>query len=294
MASEDQHHRAARGAAPTPSAARVAAQHARRTRARRRGRRGRGLRSRAGRSSRAHIIGVVVSDTTSEIRIATDSVTANSRNSRPTMPPISRIGMNTATSDTLIDSTVKPTSRAPRERGLAAAACPRSMWRDDVLQHDDRVVDDEAGRDGQRHQRQVVEAVAGEVHDAERADQRHRHRDARDQRRAPVAQEQEHHQDHQRRSRSPACARPRAARRGSSACGPSRRRGRSRAGIDARSCGSSAVHAVDGLDDVGVRLAVDDQQHRRLAVGRAGVAQVLHRVDDLGRRRSGAPRAPLR
>ena len=43
----------------------------------------------------------------------TDSVTANSRNSRPTMPPISRIGMNTATSDTLIDSTVKPTSRAP-------------------------------------------------------------------------------------------------------------------------------------------------------------------------------------
>ena len=45
------------------------------------------------------------------------------------MPPISRIGMNTATSDTLIDSTVNPTSREPR-----SAACsgdrPASMWRD--------------------------------------------------------------------------------------------------------------------------------------------------------------------
>jgi hypothetical protein len=44
------------------------------------------------------------------------------------MPPISRIGMNTATSDRLIDSTVKPTSRAPSN-----AACKRgmpfSMWR---------------------------------------------------------------------------------------------------------------------------------------------------------------------
>jgi hypothetical protein len=46
----------------------------------------------------AHIIGVVVSETASETTmIATESVTANSRNSRPTIPPISRIGMNTAT-----------------------------------------------------------------------------------------------------------------------------------------------------------------------------------------------------
>jgi hypothetical protein len=29
------------------------------------------------------------------------------------MPPISRMGMNTAISERLIDSTVKPTSRAP-------------------------------------------------------------------------------------------------------------------------------------------------------------------------------------
>ena len=60
--------------------------------------------------------------------IETDSVTANSRNRRPTSPPISRIGRNTAISERLIDRTVKPTSRAPR---IAASngRMPSSMWR---------------------------------------------------------------------------------------------------------------------------------------------------------------------
>ena len=40
-------------------------------------------------------------------------VMENSRNSLPTRPPISRIGTNTAISETLIDSTVKPTSLDP-------------------------------------------------------------------------------------------------------------------------------------------------------------------------------------
>ena len=60
------------------------------------------------RSKRAHIIGVSVSDTTSDIRMDTASVMANSRNSRPTTPPISSTGMNTAISDTVSDTTVKP------------------------------------------------------------------------------------------------------------------------------------------------------------------------------------------
>ena len=54
--------------------------------------------------------------------MATVSVTVNSRNSLPTIPPISWKGMNTATKDRLIDTTVKPTSRAP-----SSAACRRSM-----------------------------------------------------------------------------------------------------------------------------------------------------------------------
>ena len=73
-------------------------------------------------SSQAHIMGVVVSEITSEISTATDSVTANSRNKRPICPPMKSSGINTATSDRLIDSTVKPTSRAP-----SSAALKRSM-----------------------------------------------------------------------------------------------------------------------------------------------------------------------
>ncbi len=69
-----------------------------------------------------------VSETTSDTAIASDSVIANSRNSRPISPVISRIGRNTAISERLIDTTVKPTSRAP-----SSAACmrglPFSMWR---------------------------------------------------------------------------------------------------------------------------------------------------------------------
>ena len=72
---------------------------------------------------------MVVSEIASEIKIATDKVTANSRNNRPTMPPMSKIGMNTAINDKLIDSTVKPTSRAPRSAARTGAT-PFSMWRD--------------------------------------------------------------------------------------------------------------------------------------------------------------------
>ena len=60
-------------------------------------------------------MGVVVSETISETAMATESVTANSLKRRPTIPPISRMGMNTATREVLIDSTVKPISRAPRK-----------------------------------------------------------------------------------------------------------------------------------------------------------------------------------
>ena len=70
----------------------------------------------------------------------------------------------------------------------------------DVLDHDDRVVHNEARRNRQRHQRKVVEAVADEVHHAERADNRERHGHARDERGGETAQEKEHHHDDQRKS----------------------------------------------------------------------------------------------
>ena len=111
------------------------------------------------RSSRAHIIGVSVSETTAETRIVIASVTANSRNSRPTMSPMKSSGISTAMSETVSETIVKPICSAP-----LSAACERRLAlldvARDVLDHHDRVVDDEAGRDRERHQRQVVQAEA--------------------------------------------------------------------------------------------------------------------------------------
>ena len=62
------------------------------------------------------MVGVVVREMTIETIMAVDSVTANSRKSRPTMPPIMRMGMKTAIKDMLMEKTVKPISFAPSKR----------------------------------------------------------------------------------------------------------------------------------------------------------------------------------
>ena len=102
-------------------------------------------------------MGVVVSETTMETMMATESVTANSRNRRPTMPPISSSGMNTAISEMLMVNTVKPISCAP-----LSAACegrhPLLQVARDVFDDHDGVVHHKSGGDGQRHQREIVEA----------------------------------------------------------------------------------------------------------------------------------------
>ena len=82
----------------------------------------------AGCISRAHIMGVVVSDTTIDTRMADDNTTPNSRKNRPTMPPINNTGINTAIKERLIDTTVKPISRAPFN-AASIGDRPLSMWR---------------------------------------------------------------------------------------------------------------------------------------------------------------------
>ena len=53
---------------------------------------------------------------------------------------------------------VKPISREPTK--AASRALPGLDMADDVLDHDDGVIDDESDRDGQRHQRHVVDACS--------------------------------------------------------------------------------------------------------------------------------------
>ena len=49
----------------------------------------------------------------------------------------------------------------------------------DILEHHDRVVDDEADRDGEGHEREIVETVAGRPHERAGAEQGERNRNAR-------------------------------------------------------------------------------------------------------------------
>ena len=73
-------------------------------------------------------IGTSVSDTNADATIASDTITANSWNSRPITPGMKKIGMNTATSEVEIEMIVKPTSREPRSAAWNGGM-PCSTWR---------------------------------------------------------------------------------------------------------------------------------------------------------------------
>ena len=102
--------------------------------------------------------------------------------------------MNTAPSTSAMAMTAVPTW------SIVSWAASRGVMpeRDvalDVLDHDDRVVDDDA--DGQHHaeQRQRVEGEAERRHDRAGADQRDGDGDDRDERRAPALQEDQDDED---------------------------------------------------------------------------------------------------
>ena len=73
-------------------------------------------------------IGTSVSETNAEATIASETITANSWNSRPITPGMKKIGMNTATSELEIEMMVKPTSREPRSAAWNGGS-PASTWR---------------------------------------------------------------------------------------------------------------------------------------------------------------------
>ena len=110
------------------------------------------------RRKRLQSIGVSVTETTPEMRMAAVIVTANSRKSRPRMPPMNRIGMNTAASETVIVTNREADLLRALQRRLERRLA-RFHVAHGVLEHHDRVVHDEADGEDQRHHRQVVEAV---------------------------------------------------------------------------------------------------------------------------------------
>ncbi len=230
-------------------------------------------------SQREQSIGVSVSETTEEITIAAVSVTANSRNSRPTTPPISKIGMKTATSEAVMETIVKPICFAPAsaasmgEEPLLEVAC-------DVLGHDDGVVHDEARGDRQRHQRQVVDAVVEQVHGRERPHEGERTAMLGDRRRTQVPEEQKYHQNHEQNADQKRALDllHRRANRLRAVDGDVHADGGRDGGGKGRKEGADAIAR---LDDVGAGLPADDEQHRAGAVGPGRDAVVLYVVEHL-------------
>src|ERR1035438_8912516 len=85
---------------------------------------------------------------------------------------------------------------AAGERGLHGRFAHFDMT-DDVLQHDDGVIDHEADREDQRHHGDVVEAEVEQLHHGEGADNGKRQRHGGDHGGREVAQEEENDQHHQ-------------------------------------------------------------------------------------------------
>ena len=67
----------------------------------------------------------------------------------------------------------------------------------DILYHHDGVIDHKSDRDGQSHQREIVDAEIEQIHRCERAEQRQRHRHRGNERGPEIAQEQQYYQHHQ-------------------------------------------------------------------------------------------------
>ena len=149
-------------------------------------------------SSTEQSAGLRVSALIAEITIEVETATANWRNSVPLRPGRNATGTNTDSSTRVMAITGPVISAIA---SLVASGIERSgSLLDhalDVLDHHDRVVDHDADRDHQRQQRHGVGGVADHQHHREGADDRHRHGHEGNQRRAQLAEEQEHHDRHQ-------------------------------------------------------------------------------------------------
>ena len=160
------------------------------------------MRRRCPLSTRAHSIGVSVSDTKPDTTIATAIETANSRNTRPTMPPISSTGMNTAISEKVIDTMVKPISREPFS-AASNGRMPPSMWRTmfssmTMASSTTKPTDKVSASSVMLLMEKPKAYIAAKV-----PIERHRHGQRRNDGGRNFPQEQEDHHDHQTRWRSP-------------------------------------------------------------------------------------------
>ena len=172
-----------------------------------------------------------------------------------------------------MESTVKPISFEP-SRAASLRGDPLLHVPGDVLEHDNGVVHHKPRGDRQRHEGEVVQVVAADVHDAECADKGDRDGHGRDDGGAHIPQEREDHQDHQAEGDqevdldvlegAPDRGRPVL---NNGEIDP--------AGQGCLKLGERGADAVDRPDDVRVRLAEYDDHDGRLPIDEPPGPQVL-------------------
>ena len=152
----------------------------------------------AQRSRRAAAQGVTTKATRSEKTIAAEAPTGIGRMYGPIRPPTNAIGRMAAITVSVASMVGLPTSATAR---TAISRSERRLPRleiampDDVLDHHDRVVDQDADREDQREERDPVERVAEQVEDQERQRQGRGNGDRDHHRLAPAEHEQDQERD---------------------------------------------------------------------------------------------------
>ena len=150
-----------------------------------------------------------------------------------------------------------------------------------ILDDDDGIVHQEARRNGQGHERQVVHAVTQRIHHAESTDEGDRHHDRGNEGRAQTPQKYEHHENHQydredeglldfgdRGPDGHCLVLPDVYFDGLGSCRSKLRQ--------------KCLDPVDGGDDIRSRLPADVQVDPRLAVEVGRVARILDRIENIG------------
>src|SRR5690349_13302810 len=149
-----------------------------------------------------------------------------------------------------------------------------------VFDDHDGIVHNETGADGERHEREIVDAVVTEVHHAESANQRKRHGDAGDDGGPDVSQEGEDHENDQDDGNDQRNfdVVNRSANGGRAVHGNVQMQRRRDGGAKQRQQGHDAI---DGFDHVGAGLAEDGHEDAVLSLRKTEIAGVLDGVDNL-------------
>jgi hypothetical protein len=141
-------------------------------------------------------IGSRVNATKSETSTAPRHGEPNWRKNWPTMPSMNATGRNTATIVSVVASTLRAISLVPSSAATKGFAALEVL--EDVLAHDDRVVDEKPDRQRKAEQRHHVEREAQHVHQEERGDHAGREGQGADDGRAQIEHEDEDDQDRHR------------------------------------------------------------------------------------------------